>query len=58
MFIARERSLWRMIFAPACSLSFEEVQNCLVGNLGLVREEKMTRVRNEHKLCARNAICD
>ena len=55
MFIARQGRLWRMILASAFRLSIEEVQNCLVGNLRLVRKEKMTRVRNEHKLCARNA---
>src|SRR5215469_13994881 len=58
MFMSGEHSLERMILATACSLSLQEVQNCLVGNLGLVREEKMTGVWNEHKLSAGNAICD
>ena len=58
MFIAGERSPQRMVLAGACSLSFEEVQNCVVRNLRLVRGENMAGVRNQDKPRAGDVVGD
>ena len=58
MFITGERILERMVFASACSLRVEEVQNCVVRHLRLVREENMAGVRNQDKPRAGDVVGD